>query len=103
MTTEVHQDDIGTVFEITLLDDTTPVDLVFATEMKIAFQKPDGTTLLVDAALVTDGTDGKMQYTTIAGDIDQEGNWKYQAKVSFPTGVWHSDIVSFRVYANLFA
>ena len=53
------------------------------------------------AVLTNTGVDGKMQYTTVADDLDIEGKWKIQGKVVLPTGTWRSDISSFKVYANL--
>ena len=101
MTDEIHVDDIGTQFEITIKDGDNLVNLSAATDMTIIFQKPDKITIEKIATLLTDGTDGRMKYSTIVGDLNIAGNWKIQAKVSLPAGVWKSDISEFKVYKNL--
>lgn len=99
---EIHIGDIGTIFEVTLMDDTVIVDISSASSMVIVFEKPDKTIVNNTAIFSGDGTDGKMQYI-IATDteLDQKGNWKIQGIVELPTGKWSSDIAKFKVYENL--
>lgn len=103
MANEIHLNDIGTIFEITLYDcEIILPDLPDATSLIIKFQKPDKkTTVDQPAEFKTDGTDGIVQYTTLNGDLDKTGNWKIQAFVITPSGSWHSDIGKFKVYSNL--
>ena len=58
---EIHVGDIGTIFEITLMDDVAIVDVSTATlagEKQFQFIKPDGSApAAVDASFTTDGTD----------------------------------------------
>ncbi len=99
---EIHLLDIGTVFEITLYDGAVILSgLDGATAKSILFEKPDGTTVEKTAAFKTDGLDGIIQYITLANDLDQEGNWKIQARVVLADGSWSSDIGKFKVYPNL--
>jgi hypothetical protein len=98
---EIHEGDIGTIFEVTLQDGDAIVDISAASEMYILFEKADGTTLTKTAVHKTDGTDGILQYVTILDDLTPVGNWKVQAHVVLPTGSWKSDISKFKVYANL--
>jgi hypothetical protein len=98
---EIHKNDVGTVFELTIKDGQATVDVSTTTAKQIIFRKPDGSTLTKTAAFVTDGTDGKIKYTTIAGDLDSSGIWEYQAKVTFSGGAWSADIKTFRVHDNL--
>lgn len=99
---EIHIADIGTIFEITLMDDLVIVDISTATLMEIIFVKPDASKVTNIAALVTDGTDGKMKYTILVDtELDQTGSWKIQGRVVMPTGTWSSDIDKFKVYGNL--
>ena len=64
----VHNGDVGTVFRLTITDtDGTAIDVSTATTKYIYFQDPAGTKTQQTAAFYTDGTDGKIQYTTIAG------------------------------------
>lgn len=103
MANEIHLNDIGTIFEITLYDcDIILPDLSEATKMVIKFQKPDKrTTIDQIASFKSDGNDGIIQYITIDGDLDEIGNWKIQAYIETPSGSWSSDIAKFKVHSNL--
>ena len=101
MAEEIHLYDIGTVFEVTLQEDDVDLDISAATLATIIFVKPDGEVVAQEAEFTTDGTDGKIQYTTIADDLDQTGKWRIQARVALPTGTWSSSRSSFKVYPNL--
>lgn len=93
-----HVGDAGTVFVVTCRDqDHQVIDISGATSMSIQFEKPDGTTLTKAAAFFTDGTDGKLQCTTTADDLDQEGEWDMQAYINKPGWAGYTDIMSFRV------
>lgn len=103
---EVHNLDYGTRFQMQITEcvsgTTTPLDLSTATDLRLLFSKPDGSTLDKVASLVNPpGTDGWIEYVAIAGDIDQVGAWTIQGLVTFPTGEWHSEISSFQVYKNI--
>lgn len=99
---EIHLNDIGTVFELTVYEGDVIVDVSSAVSLNIYFRKPDGTTVLTkSAAFTTDGTDGKIRYVTVDGDLDTTGGWKIQGRVELPTGRWSTDVQSFKVYSNL--
>ena len=103
---EIHAYDIGTIFELTMMDGTSPLDISGQLDMKIHFTKPDGsfvekTGSFTNTSGPQDGTDGKMEYTTVTNDLDQIGTWKIQAIVQLPSGKWSSDISSFKVHKNL--
>jgi hypothetical protein len=99
---EIHLGDIGTVFEVTLKDGDAIVDVSTATAKTIYFLKPNGTTLVAKSAdFKSDGSDGIIQYTTVANDLDELGKWKIQARVILPTGTWSSDLDTFKVHDNL--
>ena len=97
----VRVGDIGTVFQVTLKDCGTVVNISGASTLEMIFVKPDGTKLTKTASLVTDGTDGKLKYTTISGDIDTAGVWVRQCHVVIAAGEFYSSIDSFTVMANL--
>lgn len=111
MACEIHLNDIGTMFEVTMYDckydpDTktetkTILNLSTATLLEIIFKRPDGTALVVTAELLTDGTDGKMYYLTVDGDLNQLKNWSIQGRATYLTGKWHSTIATFVVLKNL--
>ena len=89
--------DIGTVFEATIKENGVVVDVSTATTKELLFLRPDDSTITATAQFTTDGTDGKIQYTTQAGDITIPGVWKWQGKITFATGgPFHTSIKSFR-------
>ncbi|NLB81929.1 MAG: hypothetical protein GX800_10065, partial [Clostridiaceae bacterium] len=55
----------------------------------------------VDAEFDSDGTDGKLKYTTIAGDIDTVGRWQVQAYVEIGAAKYYSTKCTFVVQSNL--
>ncbi len=107
MACEIHVGDIGTVFEITVkecnaLGVEVVVNLSAITTKKICFRKPNKSILTVDAIFKTDGSDGILQYVTVAGDLDVPGTWSKQALMVFPaTGTWRSNLVEFTVIKNI--
>jgi len=107
MAAEIHVNDVGTSFEATVLDENGDiVDLSTATVLQICFQRQEDDedepeTFTHDAALVTDGTDGKMYYVTQEGDLDSPGRWRVQGYVEVDGAKIHSDISKFKVHANL--
>lgn len=100
---DIHVGDIGTVFTLTIKDeDGSPVDLSSATIKQILFKSPKTKTLLTKAAtFVTSGSDGKIQYETIDGDLDESGLWKIQGYIESPSWTGHTSKEDFVVYPNL--
>lgn len=98
---EIHVLDIGTVFNITIKDGNSVIDISSATIKEIHFGKPNGELLIGTAEFITDGTDGLIKYTTLADDLDIDGNWHLQAYIVMSTGSWKSDISNFQVHKNL--
>lgn len=97
---EIHIGDIGTSFQITIENCTTIFSLASAT-ISIVLTKPNGTELTKVGSLYTDGTDGKVQYTSVAGDLDMAGLWSIQAIITIGSNIWHSEIGKFKVKYNL--
>ena len=98
---EIHKNDVGTIFTITIYDDTSVVDISTATNKQLYFRKPDGTTATVSGTFLTNGSDGKLTYTFGSGELDVDGRWRMQAYLTFPSGNWYSDITTFKVYDNI--
>ncbi len=99
---EVHKDDIGTVIVVTVKDGATVVDISGATTKNIKLKKPVSSTVLTKAAaFTTDGTDGKIQYTSIAGDLDEIGVYNVQAYIILPSGTWSSSVEEMSVFDNV--
>lgn len=101
---EVHLNDIGTDFIAEIVDGNPPtvVNVNGAGVIQIVFRKPDGTAVVKSASNTTDGTDGKIQYTSLVNVIDTLGIWSYQAYVELTaTKKYRSSIHEFRVVDNL--
>ena len=101
MVEEIRLNDIGTTFKMTVKSGDTAEDISSATTKEYIFSKPDGTTVTKTAQFDSDGTDGILSYTTVDGDTDLVGVWKYHAYVVLTCGEFRTSIVSFRVYPNL--
>ena len=98
---EIHKSDVGTIFRATIQDSTFTVDVSAAGTKQLKFRKPSGTVVTQTAAFTTDGTDGRIQYTTVSGDLDSTGQWSWQAYVALAAGTWHSSVSYFDVHPNL--
>ena len=102
MPAEVHLNDIGTEFRATLKDqDGVVVDISTASTRTMKFRKPTGVTVTKTAALFGTGTDGKMKYLSITGDLDVLGEWRVQGFVAIGAGSWHTDEYRFTVHPTL--
>ena len=103
MASEIHKDDIGTRFLVTVQDDSVAVDLTGATLTQLNFRQPDDTVLNRSASSLgaDSDTSGVMYYDTVAGDLDEVGVYKMQGKVSIPNGTFYTDVYTFKVHSNL--
>ena len=99
---EIRLADIGTVFEITVQENGTPTDISSATVTKdIIFKAPGKASVTKSGSFTTNGTDGKVQYTTLAGDLNKTGAWKLQAFLVLSGGSWRTEFGEFYVHPNL--
>jgi len=101
MSDEIHVGDVGTVFEVTVMDGEKPLDISSSTERKIFLRRPVDTVVSRDAVFTNDGIDGKMEIASESGDIDIAGVWSIQAKIIIPEGTFYTDIDQFVVEASL--
>lgn len=95
--------DVGAVISIEVIDLATgnPLDISGATVKKLYFTKPLGAKVNKTAEFTTDGTDGKIEYTTIAGDLDTAGTWHVQGYVEIPGRKFYTEINTMEVLDNL--
>jgi len=95
----------GLSFRATIKDAAgTAVDISSATTRQLIFRKSDSSTnTTVTASLVTDGTDGKMEYVTSATSfLSVGGIWRVQGYVVLSSGdEFKTNIHTFRVEDNL--
>jgi len=103
MSENIHTGDIGTIFIATIIDSDSgsPIDLSASTARTIIFKRPVGEKINGTASLSTDGTDGKIQYSVVDGDLNMCGDWSIQAKVVGPGYTNYSEISTFTVINNL--
>ena len=98
---EIHVNDVGTQFLVTVTDGSSAVDISSATTKELIIKKPSGTKLTKATAFSTDGTDGKMKYNIASDDLDEAGSYKLQGKVVISDGTFYTDIHTFKVHRNL--
>ena len=101
MANEIHVDDIGTKFTITIKDGDDIVDISSSLLVTLYFKKPDDEVIERNALFVSDGTNGQVYYNIINGDFDEAGYYKIQAKVTFVGGIFYTNIHTFQVHCNL--
>lgn len=103
MASEIHQNDVGTRFLITVKDDGVLVDISNASIRQITFKKPSDSTIVRTALIFNDGSalSGVMYYDSGVGDLDEIGFYKLQAKVYLPSGTYYTDIHTFKADCNL--
>lgn len=101
ITNDVHINDVGTIFLITIKEGASAVDISSATTKQLIYKKKDGTVFTVDADWFTDGTDGILEYVTLEGEINQLGKWSVQPYLELPNWTGHTAKIDFRVGAIL--
>lgn len=101
---DLHVGDTGTELHMVITNKANgkPVSLQTATEAFFKFKPPQAGSFQRDAEVVTPpGTDGKLGYTFVTGDLAESGRWKIQAFVKDGAGQWHTDIEIIDVGENI--
>jgi hypothetical protein len=101
MASEIHVDDIGTKFTITIKDGDSIVDISDAVLVLLIIRKPDSEIITRNASFTSNGEDGQVYYDIMDGDLDEAGFYKLQAKISFQNGVFYTNVHTFQVHCNL--
>lgn len=75
--------DIGLILRLTIKkeSDDTALDISGTTTKNVLIEKPSGTLLTKAGSFTTDGTDGKLQWTTVDTDLNEVGLYEIQAHV----------------------
>ena len=76
---DLFLDDYGTVFEITITEEGSVVDVSTATEIKFIFLRPDKSKFIKTGVVKTTGIDGVVKTTIDQGDLNSQGEWRLQA------------------------
>lgn len=97
MTSSLHVGDTGSYIELTIKDGDEVFDISSATIKKIKIKTSANVVLDKTASFSTNGTDGKIKYVFIDGDLSISGIWKARGYVEMPTGKWSTTDVQFEV------
>ena len=73
---KIYVDDIGRTISVSL-----GIDLTLMTVRQILVYKPNGQQVTWTGTLVGPASNGVLQYTTIAGDLNCSGAWRIQGYV----------------------
>ena len=98
----IHTGDTGTQVVSRVTENGVVKDLSTATAIKIILKGPDLKWTEVTGRLYSDGSDGKIAFTTAASDfpVGKEGDWEIQPKITMPGWSGHADKIKERVLAN---
>ncbi len=77
--------DSGVPLIVEVTEDGVAVDISAATTTEILLRRPRGGTKREAATFTTDGTDGKVEFTTDATTLDTVGIWEVQARIVTPS------------------
>lgn len=84
-----------------MMENGSPVDISSATQKDLIFKKPPQDKFIRAADFVTDGTDGKIKYSSVAGEIDIKGTYRLQAFIKTLGGEYFTEIKTIDVAENL--
>jgi len=86
---------------VTIKEGGVVVPVQDTTSRQIILKKPSGTTLTKSAVFLTNGSDGKVKYKMLPGEVNELKTWSVQAIVQWSDGRFASTIDSFDVESNL--
>ena len=104
VTNIVHDDDFGFVITVTFISRVTglALDISGATTRRIDIRNTRTGVVNQNAAtFVTDGTDGQLQYTTVAADFADVGLWEVQGVALSVSVRFATDVADINVRRNL--
>lgn len=93
--------DINVRIILTVEEDGAAISIAAATVKTIYIKKPSGTVVTATATFFTDGTEGKIYYDSVSGDINESGLYRVQGLVLIGGGTYYTSVESFRVDRNL--
>ncbi len=82
---KVRVGDVGVLVILTVYEDGSIKNISSAVSLEFHIKKPDGTVLVKDATFATDGTDGKIEYTTEDDCFTDEGYYEFRGHFSLNT------------------
>lgn len=84
-------------FEFTITDEEGGVVDISSAVLDVSFSQPSKVCFNRTPILVTDGLDGKMEYTTLVTDLTTSGDWKVQPVITIGAQIYPSSIEEFIV------
>lgn len=81
---QFRQHDHGFVLELRFQESGQTVAIDTATTLEFVFVDPKGNTTARAGSLVTDGTDGLLEYRVQPGDFPSPGKWRCYGHLVFP-------------------
>jgi len=98
----IQEETIGAPIVATVRNpDGSTRNIADATSHDLIFMPPNGQKMTKPAAFLTDGSDGKLVYTTVEGDLTPAGAWRVQAYIRQPGFDGSSKVGTFFVLKNL--
>ena len=97
MADQLSKNDVGSVISVTVKENGVVFNASAATVKTLRLKKPNETVITKTAVFETDGSNGVLIYTTVAGDLNENGMWTGQLYLEFPTGKWSTDVFTFVV------
>jgi len=91
--TNIYKHSTGIIFEV-----STEIDLTTATSLALLIKKPSSKTNTWPATIYGDASLGVLTYTTVPGDLNEDGFYYLQAYAEFPSNrVLFGNSVRFKV------
>lgn len=101
ITENLQKGDTDSKLELEILEDGVAVDLINSSIKTITIRRPDLTIVTKTATFTTNGSDGKIIFTTALSDLSMEGTYFIQAYLKLPTWDGYSTLEQFEVHDNL--
>jgi hypothetical protein len=90
----IYKHSNGIIFEV-----STEKDLTDATSTALLIKKPSNKTSTWPAIVYGDPVSGVLTYTTVTGDLNEDGFYFMQSYAEFPSSkVYYGNTVKFKVY-----
>jgi len=100
---EFQENSVGTplIFQVLNNAGDGPLNISGYTTRRLIFTRSDGTKVIKDGTLYTDGTDGLLMFTTGVGDFTPPGWYQIQAQLLAPSVEQYAEADVFYVNPNL--
>lgn len=100
---DIRKGDIGTELVVVVVDEgDDAINVSAASLLEIYLQKPGGDVLAKTAVLDGSGADGKIKYETVLDDLDEEGVWQIQGRVTLSAKPFGTAVGSFQVSGTIY-